>query len=105
MVKFALGLNQITDYQIERKSVFWLVDFDLPMAVRESMSLADLRPILGSFLMGFYTDPLPGDLITYRGYQWRVIERQFEPVRFRSKDKRQVPTLLVEFVKRCSSEG
>lgn len=98
MVKFASGLSEKTDYQIERKSVFWLVDFDLPMSVRESMGIEALRPILGEFLMGFYCDPLPGDTFRYKGHKWRVIGRDFEPVRYRGKDKRRVPTLKVEYL-------
>lgn len=98
MVKFISGIAQKIDYQIERKSVFWQVNFDLPTGVRERMGIADLRTLCGCFIMGFYCDPLPGDTITYRGHEWCVIKRQFTPSRYRSKDKKLVPTLLVEYL-------
>jgi len=104
MVKFDSDIFQETKFKIERKSVFWQVVFDVPEQVREFLPLSELGEICGEFLMGFYADPIPGDVINYKGHQWRVTERQFSPNRYRSRDRRQVPKLIVEYLRKIPIE-
>jgi len=98
MVKFASGISTKTRYEIERKNVFWLVVFDLPDEIREKKSLLEVADICGDFVMGFYADPIPGDIIEYRGHLWRVTERVFKPNKYRSRDQRRVAKLLVDYI-------
>lgn len=98
MAKFLPGISCKNPVTINRNNVFWMVDFDLPESVKESMPLAQISEIHGLFCCGFYADPLPGDLVTYRGYQWRVIGRSFTTYRHSEKAQRTIPRLLVEFL-------
>lgn len=98
MAKFLPGISCKNPVSVQRKNVFWMVDFDLPDTVRENKSISELESIHGVFCMGFYADPLPGDLITYRGYQWRVTARHFNPYRHSERAERQIPLLSVEFL-------
>lgn len=98
MVKFLSGIAQVTHHEIERKPVFWIVDFDLPEDLRERMSLSEIRPVCGEFLMGFYADPLPGDVIEYLGHKWKVVERYFWPNRYKAQGNRKVPKLTVSYL-------
>ena len=104
MARFLPGISEKKALTIARANVFWLVDFDLPEGVKEQVSLKELALVHGTLLMGFYCDPLPGDVITYRGYKWRVTGRQFSPNRYRSKDNRCIPTLLVEYMGELDSD-
>lgn len=98
MAKFSPGISCKNPVTVNRANVFWMVNFDLPESVKESKSLAELEPLHGTFCMGLYANPHVGDLVTYRGYQWRVKERQFQTYRHSAKAQRTIPKLLVEFL-------
>ena len=97
MARFLPGISEKKEFTIARSNVFWLVDFDLPEAVKEQVTLKELALVHGTLLMGFYCNPLLEDVLTDLGYKWRVTGRQFSPNRYRSKDDRCIPTLLVEY--------
>ena len=104
MAQFLSGISEEKEFTIARANVFWLVNFNLPERVKEQVSLKELALVHGTLLMGFYCDPLPWDVITDHGYKWRVTERQFSPNRYRSKDNRCIPTLLVEYMGELDSD-
>ena len=54
--------------------------------------------------MDFYSDPHIVDVIQYRGFKWRIIEREFLVNRHSKPDEpRAVPTLLVEYLGQVES--
>lgn len=99
MAKFLLDNAVEIITQVNKTTVGYLVDFSLPEEIKEKIPMDEVRLINGIFLMRFYSDPLPGDKIIYRGFQWRVIERIFYPTRYNNRrEDRKVPLLKVEFL-------
>ncbi|MEP1079338.1 hypothetical protein NDI52_28425 [Leptolyngbya sp. PL-A3] len=99
MAKFLLGQFDSTDIVINKNPVSGSVDFTLPDDVRENMAAEDIRVVDGIFCMTFYSDPHVSDVIKYRGFKWRIVEREFLVNRHSKRgEPRAVPTLLVEYV-------
>lgn len=106
MAKFLDGISKESPVSINRANVFWMCDFDLPESVKESKSLIEISELHGEFLMGFYCDPQMGDLITHKGYLWKVTGRHFKTYRYKERAQRTIPKLLLEFlgeVEQCNS--
>ncbi|HIK14602.1 MAG TPA: hypothetical protein IGS53_04825 [Leptolyngbyaceae cyanobacterium M33_DOE_097] len=104
MAKFSPGIFCNNPVTVNRNNVFWMCDFDLPEPIKESKSLAQISEVHGVFCMGFYCDPQVGDLVTYRGYQWRVIGRHFYTYRHSERSQRRIPKLLLEFLGETNEE-
>lgn len=100
MPKFMSFGVDATPVQASRKQVFWMVDFLLPDAVKEGMSFERSRQIEGRYLMGFYADPIPGDIVEWNGFEWSVINRKMSASRHNTRDKKLIPELKVDFIGR-----
>lgn len=99
MDKLVLENSEKTKRIISKKNYPYLVEFNTPEHLREQLPYLELEKIHGSFLMdGFYSDPMIGDIITYRGYEWRIIGRKYPVRRFTEEGKKRVPTLIVEYL-------
>ncbi|UBF26412.1 hypothetical protein K9N68_33770 [Kovacikia minuta CCNUW1] len=91
---------------VNRKHYPYLVEFNTPEHLREQLTYLELEQLHGSLLMsGFYCDPILGDHITYKGFEWRIIARKFHVTRFVDSGKLQVPTLVVEFIGKAEDDN
>jgi hypothetical protein len=97
VAKFLLGLSERTTFLINKKCIQWGIDFTLPDEVRESMPSDEVIKLNGIFVMDFYSDPMVGDRITYKGHQWRIVGRQFAITMHQKREPKTVPTLVVEY--------
>lgn len=104
LIEELLMQSELDQMLSEREYVSWSIDFTLPDDVRENMAAEDIRSVDGIFCMDFYSDPHVGDTIEYRGFKWRILEREFLVNRhIKSDEPRAVPKLLVEYVGKVDS--
>lgn len=96
MTKFLLGLTETTPVQIARKQVFFQCCFRLSDRAKESLSFEDVADIECDCVMGFYCDPVPGDIIKHRGLEWTIRTRIHQPTRRNTKDQKYVTSLLLD---------
>lgn len=97
MRELLLGTEQEETIQIMAKTWFFPVKFALPEGLKESMPAAKSRAIEGTKILRFYTPPVPGDPIYWKGYLWEVIGRAHIPQMKGSPKKDICPTVLVQF--------
>jgi hypothetical protein len=97
MAKFFLD-SVSKRFEISKTPTLWSVDFELPEAVRDTLSMAEVGRLEGIFLMSFYEPPLVGDRVEYRGFEWEVVSRWHLAHRHQKHDQREVSRLFVKFL-------
>ncbi|MEO1401905.1 MAG: hypothetical protein AAFV72_11745 [Cyanobacteria bacterium J06635_1] len=97
MPEYILGNPQQSVIRVRRNSVFFLCRFQLPESVKEQMAYADICQVGGDYVLAFYCDPIPGDRVTWGGYEWHLVRRHHTPVKRKSRQKKQVTTLIFEW--------
>ncbi len=99
MAKFQLNNVTHTDLTIHKVTAGYLVDFDLPEEVKESMSSVDVANINGVFCMSYYDAPQIGDRLIHKGHQWRVKERIIYATRWHdTRSKKRIPLIRVDYL-------
>lgn len=99
MAKFELENNVEIKFSVNKTTSAYLVDFDLPEAVKEKLPAEVVREINGEFCVSYYDVPQVGDRIIHKGHQWRITERIIYVTRYRSKkEKKRVPLLKAEYL-------
>lgn len=99
MAAFELGNSVETRYTINKTTAAYLIDFDLPEAVKEKLPASVVTEINGQFCCHYYDTPMVGDRVVHKGHEWRITERIIYVTRYRSRrEKKQVPLLKVEYV-------
>jgi hypothetical protein len=83
--------------KILAKTWFFPVKFVLPEGVKETLPASKSRAIEGTKILRFYTPPVPGDPIYWKGFLWEVIGRAHMPQQKGSPKKDVCPTVLVSF--------
>jgi len=53
---------------VDKTTQSWLVDFDLPEAVKEQMAWDDVIVVHGCYMMAFYDAPMVGDRLECQRY-------------------------------------
>lgn len=98
MPQFTLGWKGTSTVAVKRNNVFFACLFLLPENIKESVPYDVTSHIEGDLVMGFYCDPVVGDVINYGGYHWRVCGRLHHPVRRNSRKKKRIAQLILEFL-------
>ena len=75
MPEFLLHDRNPTFVKIKNNVKFWLVEFHLTETQRDTFPLWEAAKLCDDEVLRLFSDPMPGDSITYRGYEWRVIRR------------------------------
>ena len=96
MPKFSLTTKTSKQVSIQRKQVFWLVEFNLSEKALDTIPQSELPWLDGSLLYGFYCDPLPDDELEIKGRRFRVAKRIFNPTKRNSQDQKVVGRVQVE---------
>ena len=74
------------------------VFFRLPDESKETMPRADVKAIEGSRILRFYTPPMMGDVIEFRGHVWQVEGRSHECQVKGSPRPDRLPTVLTHYL-------
>lgn len=92
---------------VKSKAVWqtWCVQLSVSETAKESMGYEELRELEGTFAMRLPCEPLVGDGIPYKGHFWRVDCRLLEPVRYRSKSQKKMPTIVCSYVGKLGEES
>ncbi|MBW4522647.1 MAG: hypothetical protein KME16_23625 [Scytolyngbya sp. HA4215-MV1] len=99
MAKFLLENSVDITTQINKITVGFLVDFDLPESVRDVLPMDEVAQINGVLFMRFYDSPMIGDRLVYNGHEWRIIERCFYLTRYHNQtESKHVPIIKVEYL-------
>ena len=77
MPEFLLHHREPITVKIRHTPKFWLVEFHLTAEQRDTIPLWEAAKLCDDEVLRLFADPMPGDSITYRGYEWRVIRRLF----------------------------
>lgn len=72
--------------------------FVLPDGVKEVMSLSEVKAIDGNRILRFYFIPNQGDMITFRGYLWEVLNRHHTCQIKGSNKPDQLPVVLTKYI-------
>lgn len=97
MPEYILGTPRQSVIRVRRNSVFFLCRFQLPEQVKEQIAYAKRCQIEGDYVLAFYCDPTPGDRVSWGGHEWRLVSRHHAPVKRKSRQKKQVTTLIFEW--------
>ena len=98
MPKFLLGLAKKTPVSVKRNQVFFMCKFRIPEEAKESIPFVISSQVEADLLIGFYCDPLPGDLITHKSLQWKILSRNHYPTKRNSRDDKVITELILEFI-------
>jgi hypothetical protein len=104
MRELLLGTEENQTIQILAKTWFFPVKFMLPDSVKETLPASKTRAIEGTMILRFYTPPVPGDPIYWKGFLWEVIGRAHMPQMKGSPKKDICPTVLVSFAGEAIAE-
>ena len=74
------------------------VFFRLPDKSKETMPRAEVKAIEGSRILRFYTPPMMGDVIEFRGHIWQVEGRSHECQVKGSPRPDRLPTVLTHYL-------
>ena len=75
MPEFLLHNREPITVKIRHTPKFWLVEFHLTPEQRDTIPLFEVAKLCDDEILRLFDTPMPGDSITYRGYEWRVIRR------------------------------
>ncbi|NJN49608.1 MAG: hypothetical protein HC805_07380 [Alkalinema sp. RL_2_19] len=98
MRNYLLENAQVETVLIRAKPLFFPVLFELPDHIKETVPASVTLGYQGSFVMRFYCNPLPGDVINYRGFRWQVSHLEHSPQRKGSPKQDECPIVHVEFL-------
>lgn len=74
------------------------VSLELPESVKETLPRTVTKAIEGIRIMRFYTPPVSGDTIEFRGFIFKVLGRHHEDVKVKgSPQKDRMPIVITEF--------
>ena len=98
MPEFLTEWGKETPVKVSKKQVFYMCAFRLPEALKEKTPYSELAGVEADLLMGLYSEPMPGDILTYRGADWRVVCRHFHPTRRGSKEPKIIGRVILDFI-------
>ena len=90
--------NQTETVRIKAVLIPISVLFKFPEAVRESVPMKTIKAIEGVRILRFYTAPVPGDVIQFRGHLFSVIGRHHECQVRGSSRKDQMPIVITQYM-------
>lgn len=96
MPQFKVPVVNKTTLRINRKQVFWLVNFDLTQKQKDNMPIEDMPWLLKKPLYGFYCDPIVGEELVIRQRVFRVTKRRQYPTKRNSQDGKYVGEVVVQ---------
>jgi hypothetical protein len=83
-----------TEVAASRKGVYYMVDFHVPDEVRDKIPSG----AIGILKMEFYADPPIGATIKRFGHRWKIIDIEFEPTKWHSRETKLIPTIITEYI-------
>jgi hypothetical protein len=73
--------------------------FEFPEAMRETTPRSVLKAVEGIRILRFVTPPVPGDVIQFRSFRWKVLGRFHEDVKVKGSPlKDKMPIVITEFI-------
>ncbi len=72
--------------------------FELPDEVKERLSRTEVKAIEGNRILRFYTAPIGGDTIEFKGHLWEVRARHHECQVKGSPKPDRLPTVLTRYL-------
>ena len=98
MPSFLINANKGTSVSVRRNQVFYACIFRLPEELKEKIPYSQLSPLECNLVMGFYSDPMIGDTLTYQGLTWQVLRRHYYPTRRNSRELKIIAELILELI-------
>ena len=98
MPQFKLGWEKTELVKVRRNNVFFACLFLLPERVKETLPYELVSQIEGDIVMGFYCDSVPGDIVNYSAFKWKVFGRTHYPVRRNSNKTKRIAELILEYI-------
>jgi hypothetical protein len=99
MAKFNLANQTISDITVYKTTAAYMIDFDLPEAIKEQLPASTIAEINGFFCMSFYDIPQVGDRVVHKGHEWRITERIVPTTRWNdTRSKKQIPIVKVTYL-------
>ena len=105
MPEFLLHTRVPRMLNIKRNRVFWCVEFHLTEAQREAFPLMEAAKLCDDQILGLFADPVPGDTITFNGYEWQVVRRVLAGARRGSKDPNYAGRVITRLMRPAPELG
>lgn len=93
--------SRYTTIRIKTTLIPFPVSLQLPESLKEALPRTVTKAIEGIRMMRFYTPPVPGDTIEFRGFLFKVLGRHHEDLKVKGSPQRdRMPIVIAEYVER-----